>query len=151
MILQGADVPYLSPAFLAGAAAVISSLALLGKAVGPLLVRNGTGGREVTRTLTLMEQQQKDIEAALTLLRDGQQERVTQQTTLQSLVDVVRQTSTTLERVADRLHRSTDALTAISANVEHTQIDMAAHRLASEQAVGQVAEIHAHVMRGRKR
>src|SRR3990167_5058053 len=109
---------------------------------GPLWLRgspsSGNGTRDgVTRTLALVERQQADLEKVVSVLT-GQQ-------------PVFARMSDQLERVADSLDRTVGNLTAITADVEHTQVDMAAHRAASEAAVSQVAEIHAHLMRGRKR
>ncbi|OGU09118.1 MAG: hypothetical protein A2W29_13450 [Gemmatimonadetes bacterium RBG_16_66_8] len=91
----------------------------------------------VTRTLALVERQQADLEKVVSALT-GQQ-------------PVFARMGDQLERVADSLDRTVGNLTAITADVEHTQMDVAAHRVVSEQAVAQVAEIHAHLMRGRKR
>jgi len=91
----------------------------------------------VTRTLALVERQQADLEKVVSALTWQQ--------------PVFARMGDQLERVADSLDRTVGNLTAITADVEHTQMDVAAHRVASEAAVAQVAEIHAHLMRGRKR
>ena len=111
---------------------------------------NGTRDA-VTRTLALVERQQGDLEKAIAVLIDQQGVLREAHTTRQGQQAVLGGISEQMERVADSLDRTVERLTVITADVEHTQIEMAAHRAASEAAVGQVAEIHAHLMRGRKR
>src|SRR3990167_6893716 len=129
-------------AFAAQAWLLSVSLSALAIVRGALWLRgspsSGNGTRDgVTRTLALVERQQADLEKVVSVVT-GQQ-------------PVCARMSDQWERVADSLDRTVGNLTAITADVEHTQVDMAAHRAASEAAVSQVAEIHAHLMRGRKR
>ena len=119
----------------------------------------GNGTRDgVTRTLALVERQQTDmerqhksIEEAVAVLMEQQGMLREAHTTRQGQQAVLARIGEQMERVAESLDRTVGKLTAITADVEHTQVDMAAHRVASEAAVAQVAEIHAHLMRGRKR
>ena len=111
----------------------------------------GNGTRDGARTLALVERQQTDMERAIAVLTEQQEMLREAHTTRQGQQAVLTQISGQMERVADSLDRTVGRLTAITADVEHTQVDMAAHRVASEAAVAQVAEIHAHLMRGRKR
>ena len=111
----------------------------------------GNGTRDGARTLALVERQQTDMERAIAVLTEQQGMLREAHTTRQGQQTVLTRIGEQMERVADSLDRTVGRLTAITADVEHTQIDMAAHRAASEAAGGQVAEIHAHLMRGRKR
>ena len=133
---------HLSPAFLAGVSAVLAGGALLVKVI-PGAFRSGNGARTSERTLVLVEQQQKELHELVRVVSDQQLAATEGRTILEEI-------STALQGVARSLERSVAHLTAISANVEHAQLDLAEHRRASEQAVQQVAEIHTHFMRGRR-
>jgi len=105
----------------------------------------GNGTRDgVTRTLVLVERQQKDMEEAIKVLRDQQGMLHAADTARQGQEIILARISDQMERVADSLDRTVGRLTAITVDVEHTQVDMAA-------ATAQVAEIHAYLMRRRKR
>src|SRR3990167_9575158 len=100
---------------------------------GPLWLRgspsSGNGTRDgVTRTLALVERQEANLEKVVTVLT-GQQ-------------PVFARMGDQLERVANSLDRTVGNLTGIAADMEHTQVDLAEHRQASEGAVRQVDEIH---------
>ena len=137
----------------------VSSLALVR---GALWLRGssvaGNGMRDSARTLALVERQQVDsaserglLERAIGVLAEQQGLLREVHALHQGQQAVLVRLSDQMERVAVSLDHTVGNLTAIATDVEHTQIEMAAHRAASEAAVGQVAEMHAHLMRGRKR
>src|SRR3990167_2126485 len=136
----------------------VSALALVR---GVLWMRgspSGGNGRDSARTLALVERQQVDsaserglLERAIGVLAEQQGLLREVHALHQGQQAVLVRLSDQMERVADSLDRTVGNLTAITADVEHTQMDVAAHRVVSGQAVAQVAEIHAHLMRRRKR
>lgn len=118
------------------------------------LASNGMMRDGVTRTLALVEQQtgvllrqQDDLQSVVrvmeeqqVMLRDADGMRKSQYETLAKMTQRIEQVGVSLDRMVG-------LLTALAANTEHAQADIAAHRVASEQAVSQVAELHSHLLR----
>lgn len=91
--------------------------------------------RDNTRTLTLVEEQQKDLHEMMGLLR-------TQQAADREDRDALKSMTTDLGRMTAALDRMVGQVTAISAGVQIIQRDIESHAAAAGKAMEQVADIH---------
>jgi hypothetical protein len=148
IVAQAGDDPAplaIHPAFLAGVAAVLGALALVLKVL-PGAFRGGAGeaGRDMARTLALVERQQDQLQKVTELLE-------AQHDTAADDRAMMAQVGKSLSRVAESFDRALDRLTGLTLETEQMQQDMRAHDQAAKIGRDQIAELHRHILRGKGR
>lgn len=140
----------LGPLGIPGAALALMLIFLAGAKTWQTLAAgrgNGASLREAVRTLALVEAQQKDLEGLVVVVQDQQRMLREAGDVRAEQHELLRQLTTQVGRVASSLDQTVGKLTAITLDVEHTQRDLADHRVLSGEAMRQIKEIHSHVLR----
>jgi len=126
------------PAFLAGVAAVLGALALVLKVL-PGAFR-GNADRDLLRTLSLIEQQQEQIQRVTGLLESQHESSVADRVVMQAIAG-------DMGRIAASFDRALDRLSALTLEVEQVQRDMRLHEQGAKTTREQLHELHRHFLR----